>query len=119
MSFYSQLASTGTRLLAKYGRDVVLRKVTQSGSYNPATGSQANTTSDTTYKGVVLDYKDGETEVQGELVLKGDKQLLLEPAAAPTAQDAILIGGVLFQVLSVKEVNPAGTRVLRVLHLRH
>lgn len=117
MTFYDNLQATGARLLAKYGRDVTLRKSTL-GAYDPSTSQQARSTVDTVYKGAPLNFQAGITQLRGELVRISDKRLLLEGAANPTPKDSIIIGATQYVIISIAEVNPAGTSVLYDIHLR-
>lgn len=118
MTLYTNLAATAVKLLAKYGRDVVLRDVTL-GSYNPATGVAASTPSDTTRKGALFDFKDGVSVAAGVLVQVGDKKLLLDATAPPPRiQDAVIIDGFQWSVIAFKEISPAGVPVAYEVHLR-
>lgn len=118
MTFYSNLAGTAQRLLAKYGQTVVLRRVTP-GAYSTATSQAAVPTADTNFKGALFDFKDGVTKAGETLVEAGDKQLLIEAAAAPKVDDIVVIGGVEWQVVGIpQEINPAGTTVIYMAHVR-
>lgn len=114
---YAKAAATALRLLTQFGRDVTVRSYTV-GTYDPATGANSVTTSDVTKKGALLDFGAGKTLVNGGLIQVGDKRLLLESSAAPSPQAHIIVGSVEYVIISVGEVNPAGTPVLFDLHLR-
>lgn len=115
---YSKSAATALILLTKFGQDVILRSVTI-GTYDPATGANAITTSDTTVKAAILDFGQGQTEQGGNLIQVGDKKCLMQAGTVPALQDVVVVGTKVYAVLSVGEVNPAGTPVLYTLHLRH
>ena len=120
MSFYSNLAATAAQLLAKFGQPVTLRSV-GAGAYDPATSGVllgAALPTDVVRKGVLLDFARGTTTVRGNLVQAIDKQLLLESGVVPSLEDLVLVGGATFTIVSIGEVNPAGTPVLYDLHLR-
>lgn len=118
MSFYGNLAATAQRLLTKYGQTVTLRRVTP-GAYNPSSGQAAAPTADFNFSGALFDFKDGVIKDSDTLIEAGDKQLLLEAAAAPMIDDVFIIGGEAWQaVAKPKSINPAGTPVLYVVHLR-
>ena len=114
---YAKTATTALRLLTKFGRDVVRRNYSV-GVYDPATGANAVTYADTTWKGALLDFGAGKTLERGSLIQVGDKRLLLEAGATPQLEDHMIVGTVEYAIISVGEVNPAGTSVLFDLHLR-
>lgn len=114
MTFYSGLAATANRLLAKYGRAVVLSRPSASdATYDPATGV-ATAVDAATYSGVgaVFDYT--AREMDGTSVRAGDRRVLLSPAGMvmPRAGDRIEIGGVALVVVTGREINPASTAVM-------
>jgi hypothetical protein len=119
MSFYSNLQGKAGSLLAKFGQDVTLRRITV-GAYDSATSASSVTPADTVYKGALFDIEEGTKEIRGELVQATDKQMLLGGAAspAPTNKDVVLVAGVQYGIISSSEINPAGTAVLYELHLR-
>lgn len=118
MSFdYAKSAATAKRLLTQFGRTVTLRNYTI-GTYDTATGANAVTYADTTWKGTLLDFGSGKTLERGGLIQVGDKRLLLESGAAPQLEDRIIAGGAEYAIIAVGEVNPAGVAVLFDLHLR-
>lgn len=114
---YDRLAATSLRLLTKNGQDVT-RRAYASGAYNPSTGESVQTTSDTTRKGVLLDFDSGKTTERGELVQVADKRLLLDAQGPVQQQDHFIVGTDEYTVVSIGEINPAGTPVLYDLHLR-
>ena len=114
---YAPLADTSLELLTEFGQDVTRRSYT-AGTYDPATGTTTPTTADTTRKGVLLDFGAGQTLERGGLIQGGDKRLLVDATAAVSPQDHFVAGGVEYIIVSVGEVNPAGTRVLFDLHVR-
>lgn len=118
-AFYDSLALTAARLLAQYGRDVVRRRPGAASPYSPSSGTASvPAASEATFKGALLDFQGGQKEVRGNTINVDDKRLLLEPAAAPTADDAFVIGGIYYAVVSRGEVAPGGTPVVYDLHVR-
>lgn len=124
MSVYDRAAATALRMLEKYGQDVTHRAYT-AGTYNPATGTAAPTTTDTTRKGALLSYGSGgasmariNTTVRGELVQVSDKRLLLDGSAGVSPQDRIIVAGVEYVPVSIDDISPAGTRVMLDIHAR-
>jgi hypothetical protein len=117
-ALYTRGAATAARLLAKYGAAVTLRSFTP-GTYNKDTGVRANPApTSNTRNGALFDIDHGVKDIRGKLVETGDKELLMEPGVAPKAQDSVTVGGIQYTVVSVGELNPAGTPVLFTLHLR-
>ena len=114
---YAKSAATALKLLTKFGRTVTRRNYTV-GTYSPSTGANAVTYADTTWKGALLDFGAGKTLERGSLIQVGDKRLLLEAGAAPQLEDHMIVGSTEYAIISVGEVNPAGTSVLFDLHLR-
>lgn len=114
---YAELATLSTDLLTEFGQTVTRRSYT-AGTYNPATGTATTTTADTSRIGAIFDFPPGKTAERGTLIQAGDKQLYLDPSAAVALQDHFIVSGVEYVIVSVGEVNPAGTRVLYDLHLR-
>lgn len=114
---YVAIAASSLTALTDAGQDVTRRTYT-TGAYDPATGTAAATTADTTRKGVLLDFGSGKTLERGTLIQIGDKRLLLDAEATVSQDDHFIIGGVDYSIVSVGEVNPAGTPVLYDIHLR-
>lgn len=114
---YTAIAASALASLTDAGRDVTQRTYT-AGTYNPATGTTVPVTADVTRKGVVLDYAAGKTTERGTLIQIGDKRLLLDAESTVSPQDHFIIGSDEYVIVSVGEVNPAGTCVLYDIHLR-
>ncbi len=119
---YARAAATSLRLLTKYGQAVTLRTIT-AGTYDPATGTNTQAPADTARVGALFDYTDqgreGQQYVRGNLVLTGDKQILVDATASIALTDRIVTAaGLVYSIVSVAEVNPAGTRVLYDIHGR-
>lgn len=114
---YSEVAANALETLTEFGRDVTRRSFT-AGSYDPATGLVTPTTADTTRKGALFDFGAGQTLERGSLIQGGDKRLLLDATATVSPQDHFIIGGAEYLVITVGEINPAGTVVLYDIHLR-
>ena len=116
MSFYDAIQTTAAKLLSEKGQLVTLRQVTV-GAYDPTTSTSATSTVDEDVSAVVLDYPI--KEVDGTSVLRKDKKVLLAVGVlTPTAKDALLIGGVVHEVIDVKQLSPGGTPVMRTLQVR-
>lgn len=118
MSFdYQALADLALELLTEFGRSVTHRTFTE-GTYDVSTGTASTTTADVTRIGAKFDFKDGQTTERGALIQSGDFQLLLDPTATVSMQDVFVIDSLQYSIVSIGEVNPAGTRVLYDIHIR-
>jgi hypothetical protein len=118
MSFnYAKTAQTSLNLLTKFGQTVTQRKTNQ-GVYDPATGANTTTYTDTTRSAVMLDYGKGLTQINGTLIQQGDKQLLVDGSAPIAMQHKFIVNNIEWSIISLGELAPAGTAVLYDLHVR-
>jgi hypothetical protein len=118
MSFnYPKTAENSLKLLTRFGQTVTQRKITQ-GVYDPATGANTITYTDTTRKAVMLDFGKGMTQVNGTLIQQGDKQLLVDADADIEMQHKFIVGNIEWSIVSIGKVAPAGVAVLYDLHVR-
>lgn len=106
---YAKAALSAVSLITKFGRDIT--RVAYTLDDPPVTAS-------TTRVGALLDFGAGQTLERGTLIQASDKRLLLDANGEVNPQDHFIVGGKEFVIVSVGEVNPAGTRVLYDLHLR-
>ena len=123
MGFYEKMQKTSDRLLISKGQAVVL-KHTVVGEYVP--GSGVETTVSTQYgTGAVVDWDSN--QIDGTLILTGDKRLLLSalntsgaaltaPVLGDTVTDAA--GRVYTLTAPLETLSPAGTVVLYTCNLR-
>lgn len=114
---YAPKAASALAMLAKFGQSVT-RTATTMGAYNPATGTATPSTAATTRTGVKFAFGAGVTTVRGQLVQTEDAELYLDATGAVAMTDRYTIGGVIFAVVSIDELSPAGTPVLYILHIR-
>jgi hypothetical protein len=116
---YTRLAATAKKLLAKHGRDVTLHSEALP-VYDAATGVATVTPTDTVVKAAIFDFAKGVTTVRGTLVQMGDKEIFMEAKSGvtPSVRDTVTVDVDIFTVVSVGEINPAGTPVLYQLHVR-
>ena len=115
MSFYDEMAAVSLSLLTEFGQSVTHRAYT-TGTYDVATGTATPATTDATRTGALFDINT--TTVRGQLVQVADKQLLVDGSAAINLRDRFVVGGVEYAIVSLGEINPAGTRVMYDLHVR-
>lgn len=114
---YAEIAGTAAEILAEFGRIVTLRR-TSVGAYDPVTGVNTTTTSDTARKGALFDFPASQERTQAGMILQKDKKLIMEAGVVPTIQDKVIVGSDEYTNLGLAETNPAGTPVVYTLHLR-
>ncbi len=117
MALASPLRKVASKLMARFGGVATIRHVA-TGSYDPATGTIAETNTDTTVRGVLEDVTVREVN---ELVQAGDKRLIIAAAdlsTAPTTVDKVLINSVVHQVIRVQTIEQDNTAITYELILR-
>lgn len=114
MSFYGSLADTAKKLIADKGRTVTLR----SGSpvYDPITDTMTGGTTDTEVKAVFTAFRSD--EVDGTLIQRGDKKVIVDAKAAPQSGDAIIDGTTQYEIVDVMEVQPGEPTIIYKLQAR-
>ena len=122
MEFYAKMQATANRLLKGKGQSITLSRQT-AGAYNVATGTAAVTTTTQTAYGAMFEY--GDKNIDGTLIKEGDKQLLLSAInsagtalVAPALNDTVTINTVVYTVVRIKPLSPAGTTVLFDCNIR-
>jgi hypothetical protein len=122
MEFYSKMQATANRLLKGKGQEITLTRQA-AGAYDPATGTAAVTTTTQTAYGAMFEY--GDKNIDGTLIKEGDKQLLLSALnstgtalVAPALNDTVTINTVVYTVVRIKPLSPAGTTVLFDCNIR-
>ncbi len=113
---YAKTAETATKLLTKFGQDLTVRNYTNE-SYNPATGKNVKTYSDTTVKGAVFSFGTG--DASAELIQAGDRKAIITSEVTPQLEDHLIIGTKVYVIKNIKELNPAGTSIIFQLHIRN
>ena len=116
MSFYGGLAKTAQKLIADKGRTVTLRQVTGGSAYNPLTDTMTNATTDTAVKAVFTSFK--QDEIDGTLIMRGDKKVLLAAGIEPKGNDVIVDGATQYRVIEIMTVQPGDTTILYTLQVR-
>jgi hypothetical protein len=117
MTLASPLRKVASKLMARFGGVATIRRVA-TGSYDPATGTIAETNTDTTVRGVLEDVNIREVN---ELVQAGDKRLIVaaaDLASAPTTVDKVLINSVVHQVIRVQTIEQDNTAITYEIILR-
>ena len=118
MVLATPLRSVASKLMARFGGDVTIRRVTV-GTYNTTTGTAAETTSDTAIKGVLEDVRLREVN---ELIQAGDKRLIVAAldlnGAVPTTADRVVVGSRSLQVIEVRTIEQNNEPITYELILR-
>jgi len=117
MALAGPLRKVASKLMAKFGGEATIRRVT-TGAYNTSTGTVSETTTDTVVRGVLEDVNLREVN---DLIQAGDKRLLIaaaDVASAPTTADEVLISGVVNQVIQVRTIEQDNEPITYELILR-
>jgi hypothetical protein len=117
MALATSLRSVASKLMAKLGGEVTIRRVTL-GAYNTTTGTAAETTSDTALRGVLEDVALREVN---DLIQAGDKRLIVaaaDTAAPPTMADRVIIESRTLQVIEVRTIEQDNEPITYELILR-
>lgn len=112
---YSGLKATAERLIERFGQSATLTSYSEGGdAWNPTL-----TPSNAAVQVAVFDYRN--REIDGELILQGDKLVYLSTAgltAVPAISSTITIGGVKHSIIDVMPLSPGGTAVMYKLQVR-
>jgi len=117
MALSTALRKAASKLMAKFGGIATIRRITI-GSYDPTTGTAAETTADTSVRGVLEDVNKREVN---DLIQAGDKRLMVaaaDLANAPTTADRVIIGDRSLQVIQVKIIEQDNVAITYELMLR-
>lgn len=110
---------------------VVYKKQT-TGAFNPATRELTSSIAEISCKGILLDMQmtsNGLSTKFGTVISEGDKELIMLPTekasfnASPISpdptQDSVVVAGVEYNVVNMKEINPSGAvPLVYFLHIR-
>jgi len=112
---YSRPRATAERLIKRYGQREQLRRSTRSGpEFNPIVS-----TADYACRIVVLSYED--KQIDGTRIKASDKLVYLsteDMTIEPAEFDALVIGGVVHEIVNVKPLSPAGVVVFWEIQAR-
>lgn len=111
MSFYGNAQNTASKMLTKFGQ-AVTHTIRTAGTYDPATGGVTVTDTTQTVRAALFDY--GTKEIDGMIVMSGDKRALIAALSitAPKVDDTLTVGTTVWTIKMVKELNPAGTSIM-------
>lgn len=111
---YSKLAQVALTQIANFGRDCVLKRVTES-TYNYDTGTNAGgSIANTTIKAVVTDY--ALKQIDGTIIQRGDKLFTIaaKDLTAPDTNDYIDD----WKILNVETIQTGDTALLYKCQVR-
>lgn len=122
-AFYTGMAATAAAMVREFGQAVTVSRKA-AGTYSPSTGAATVTT--TTQAGLGVEVAYTAREIDGTLVLAGDKKLILGPLnaagaslTAPQMDDTItLADGGVWTIRAIEPLSPAGTLLIWTLQLR-
>jgi hypothetical protein len=117
MALSTALRKAASKLMAKFGGVATIRRITL-GSYDPTTGTAAETTTDTSVRGVLEDVTKREVN---DLIQAGDKRLMVaaaDLANAPTTADRVIISSRSLQVIEVRTIEQDNIAITYELILR-
>lgn len=115
---YASKATLADNKLDYFGQSVLITNKVK-GVYDPATGTVPQTI--TTQNGIAAIFDRGSKEIDGTIIEKGDKKMLLSAVdiTKPQINDTVLVGSVSYTIKEpLIEINPAGTVVMYKLNLR-
>lgn len=118
MSVASNIA-TARRLIAKNGEPVTYTKVTPGAIAANPTQGRVQTAANHAITAFPFDY--ALREIDGTLVRRGDRQLLLVSAdlpVEPATGDRVTVDGVVYDVMAVTPTRRAGVDIIHTLQLR-
>ena len=117
MSLANPLRKVASKLMAKFGGEATLRRVTP-GVYNPTTGTVSEAIGDTALRGVLEDVRRSEVN---DLIQTGDKRFIIaaaDTAAVPTTADRVIISNRTLQVIEVRTIEQDNQPITYELILR-
>jgi len=115
---YEQDAIDARATLLADGQLVRVRVFSES-EYDEEAGEAIRTHVDTNVPGAIFDFFFGAVAQTGTEIEKGDKRLYLASDVEISPGNVeIKVGSIDYQVVGMREVNPAGVVVLYDLHLR-
>tara|TARA_R110000744_G_C19202099_1_gene545060 strand:- start:61 stop:414 length:354 start_codon:yes stop_codon:yes gene_type:complete len=116
MSFYSELATTATKLLTEKGEQALFTRTT-TGTFNPVTGTSTGDTV-STFSAKVYPSTFSINQVNGESILIGDKKLIMQAGNKPAINDRVTMSGKVSTVISFESVGLTSDEVIYVVQTR-
>lgn len=99
-----------------HGQNLTFGRETSS-SFNPVTGVDTTASSTYTGYGAGFDYK--RSEIDDEVIQRGDVRLLLEATTTtPLIGDTVTYNSTVYRVMNIDELSPGGTVLRYEIQLR-
>jgi len=117
MALATSLRKTASKLMAKFGGEVTIRRIT-TGGYNPTTGTAKPTASETIVRGVLEAVTERELN---DLIKSTDKKLTVaavDLAAEPSVADQVTISGRIMQTVQVNKIEQDNQAIVFEIFLR-
>lgn len=117
MALATSLRKTASKLMAKFGGQVTIRRIT-TGVYDPTTGTATPTASETVVRGVLEAVTERELN---DLIKSTDKKLTVaavDLAFEPSVADQVTIGGRIMQTVQVNKIEQDNLAIVFELFLR-
>lgn len=117
MALATSLRKTASKLMAKFGGEVTIRRIT-TGAYNPTTGVATPTASETTVRGVLEAVTERELN---DLIKSTDKKLTIaadDLAFEPAISDQVTVANRIQQTVQVNKIEQDNTAIVFELFLR-
>ncbi len=113
---YDKIAATASKLLARFGRDQVLRTKTV-GTFDPVTGAETGaSTADVTVKG--LQQSLTPENINGKNIQVGDRLFVIDSTQTPALTDKFKVGSEYWQIINIDTKEPAGTAIVHIIQVR-
>lgn len=117
-AIYVNANATAVKMLAKFGKPCTLTH-TSAPTYSPSTGQATGGT--VTQNGTCLELGYDAKDIDGTVVLKGDKKFLLSTsgiATPPQLEGKITADGVTYTIKGVNSTNPGGLTLFHEIQAR-
>lgn len=115
-TFYTSMAATASRLLAKFGMIITIKRTT-GGSVNPVTGAVvAGTTTSYSPQGLVQRYRDD--QIDGTRILSSDRLVIVDNTVEPLTTDKITLSSQDWSIVDVKESKPSTIGIVYFIQAR-
>jgi len=119
MSFYSEMAEMAREQIDEYGRLAIIRGTTGN-TYNPSTDTNSGgTITETSVKMLFTEYR--AKEIDGTIILRGDKKVMIANAALntpPMHNDIVIDGTNEYKVIDISTIQPGDTPLIYKLQVR-
>lgn len=114
---YNELKLTARQLLKEFGREVSLIRRTGD-TYTPDNGLVKGTEQTIRGPAVNFPFKKSDRLRPDTLIQAGDEQVIIELSVKPRSTDLIDLDGVVYSIIDVENIAPAGVNVIYILHAR-